>query len=79
MKFVYVRLSGGQVGQSRFSHAGGPVKLAEASLYTRKDVESTLHCCGSLVKLVHGCLNVRKDLYSSFHQCGGHVKHVQAT
>ena len=55
------------------------MKLAEDSLYTRKDVESTLHRCGSLVKLVHGCLNVRKDLYSSFHQCGGHVKHVQAT
>ena len=56
-----------------------PVKLAEASSYTRKDVESTLqHRCGSPVKLVHGCFSVRKDLDSSFHQCGGHVKHVQA-
>ena len=54
------------------------MKLTEASLYTRKDVESALHRCGSPVKLVHGCLSVRKDLDSSFQQCGGHVKHVQA-
>ena len=54
------------------------MKLAEASLYTRIYVESTLHRRGSPVKLVHGCLSVRKDLYSRFHQCGGHVKHVQA-
>ena len=54
------------------------MKLAGASLYTRKYVESTFNRCGSPVKLVHGCLSVRKDLDSSFHQCGGHVKHVQA-
>ena len=48
------------------------MKLVEASLYTRKDVESTLHCCGSPVKLVHACLSVRNDLDCSFHQCGGH-------
>ena len=55
------------------------MKLVEASLYTRKDVESTLQYCGSPVKLGHACLSVRNDLDSSFHQCGGHVKHVQAS
>ena len=54
------------------------MKLAEASSYTWKDVEITLHHCGSPVKFVHGCFSVRKNLDSSFHQCGGHVKHVQA-
>ena len=62
-----------------FNPVRGPVKLMEASLYTRKDVECTLHRCGSPVKLVHACLGVRNDLDSSFHQCGGHVKHVQAS
>ena len=44
------------------------MKLVEATLYARKDVESTLHRCGSPVKLVHVYLSVRNDLDSKIHQ-----------
>ena len=66
-------------GQSCFSPVGRPVKLVEASLCTRKDLESSLHRCGYPVKLLHAYLSVRNDLDNSFHHCGGHVKHVQAS
>ena len=50
--------------------------LVEASLCTRKDIESTLHRCGCPVKLLHASFSVSNDLDNSFHHCVGHVKHV---
>ena len=66
MKFVYVRLSGGQVGQSRFNPVGGPVKVVEASLYARKDLESSFHHCGGPVMLVHLSFSASKAAESRF-------------
>ena len=51
------------------------MKLVQACLCARKDLESGFH---HLVKLVQACLRVRKELESSFHHCGGTANLVQA-
>ena len=45
------------------------MNIVQASLCTRKDVESSFHRCG----------NARKDLESIFHHCEGPVKLVHAS
>ena len=54
------------------------MKLVQAYLSVRKDVESSFHHCGCPVKLVQDYLGTRTELESSFHYCGGPVKPVQA-
>ena len=54
------------------------MKLVQACLCVRKDLESSFHHCGSPVKLVQACLRARKSLEFSFHYCGGPVNLVQA-
>ena len=46
---------------SCFHPVGGAVKLVEASLCTRKDLESSFHHCGGHVKHVQASLSARKD------------------
>ena len=48
------------------------MKVVQACLSVRKDLESRFHRCGGPVRIVQACLE------SSFHHCGGHVKIVQA-
>ena len=50
-------LSAGQVGQSCFNPVGGPVKLVQATLSARIDLEGILYRCGGPVELVLACLN----------------------
>ena len=54
------------------------LKIVQACLYVRKDLESSFHNFAGPVKLVHARLGARKDLESSFHNCVGPVKLVQA-
>ena len=54
------------------------MKIVQACLYVRKDLESSFHNFAGPVKLVQACLGARKDLESSFHNCVGPVKLVQA-
>ena len=37
------------------------MKLVQASLSARKDLESNFHDCGGAAKLVQACLSTRKD------------------
>ena len=55
------------------------MKLVQACLSVRKDLESGFHHCAVPVKLVQACLCVRKELESSFHHCGGTANLVQAS
>ena len=50
------------------------VKLMQASLWVRKDVERSFHLSGGSVKLVHASLGVQRVPNSSFHHCEGLVK-----
>ena len=53
------------------------MKLVQACLGARKDLESSFHHCGGPVKLVQACLlSARKDPESSLHRCCGPVKLV---
>ena len=54
------------------------MKLVQAYLSVRKDVESSFHHSGYHVKLVQDYLSTRKELESSFHYCEGPVMVVQA-
>ena len=45
------------------------MKLVQAYLSVRKDVESGFHHSGCPVKLVQDYLSTRKELESSFHYC----------
>ena len=42
--------------QTTFSDSIGPVKLVQACLGARKDLESSFHHCGGQVTLVQACL-----------------------
>ena len=53
------------------------MKLVQACLRAREDLENSFHHCGSPVKLVHACLSTRKELESCFQHCGVPVKYVQ--
>ena len=50
------------------------VKLMQASLGVRKDVERSFHLSGGSVKLVHASLGVQRVPNSSFHHYEGLVK-----
>ena len=44
--------------ESIFHHYGGPVKLVQASLWVRNNIESRFHRCRGLVKVVHARFSV---------------------
>ena len=62
----------------QFIHSIGPVKLVQACLCARNDLESGFNHYGGSARLVQACLSVRKELESSFNHCTGPVKLVQA-
>ena len=51
----------------QFIHSIGPVKLVQACLCARNDLESGFHHYGGSARLVQACLSVRKELESSFN------------
>ena len=64
-----------KVLESSFHHSESPVKLVQASLSTKKDLETFDHN-GSLVTLVQTCSTSWKDQQSNFPYCRGTVNHV---
>ena len=49
------------------------MKVVQASLGDRKDVESIFHKCGGSRKLLHTSLGVQENPKSSFRHCAGLV------
>ena len=50
------------------------MKLVQASLGVRIDVEHSFHHYGGPANLAHASLSVQRNPWSSFHHCGGLVK-----
>ena len=50
------------------------MKLVQAFVSVRKDLESSFHHCGGPVELVQACLCARDDGESNFHHCGSPMK-----
>ena len=54
------------------------MKLLQACLRVKKELQGSFHHCGGPVMLVQACLLVGKTWESRFHRRGGVKKHVEA-
>ena len=50
-----------QLSESSFHHGGSLVKLVQACLSARKDLEGSFHSCGGPLKLVEAFFSAGKD------------------
>ena len=74
-KSVYVPVL---IGESKFYHCGGPVKLVQSCLCAGNTLQHHFNRGEGVMRHVKVCLCASTDRESSFHHSGGPVKLVQA-